>query len=179
MVYLVILVLVAVAALVRLWLQQHREQTQMDTIEGFSSALEAMAPPSRPARRERSRDGRSRFRVPKAARLSLLGWFVADRSGTRARSSARRKVEARETRRRHQARRRHEARRRYEARRREETRAAARRKVGGRRRGVRNGEISLPDARPAARGADKSGPRRVPVGAGSASGNSRYERYAG
>jgi hypothetical protein len=48
--YLVILVLVAVAALARLWLQQRREQTQLDTIEGFSSALEAMAPPSRPSR---------------------------------------------------------------------------------------------------------------------------------
>ena len=175
MVYLVILVVVAAAALLRLWLQQRKEQTQMDTIEGFSSALEAMAPPSRPTRRERIRNASSRLRVPKPRRGSLLGWFVADRSDARA-TATRRRRDARAA-----ASRRHAAQ--ATARRRAAAQAAARGRgtaqAHSRRRAVRNGEIRLPDTRPSARSANNGASRKIPVSAGRPSGSSRSERYAG
>jgi hypothetical protein len=182
-VYLVILVVVAVAALVRLWLQQRREQTQMDTIEGFSSALDAMAPPSRPARRERPSSGNGRpsssngrLRVPKAPRPSLLGWFVADKADRRARSAARRRTAVRAA-----AQRRAEKR--AAALRRDAALAAGRRRdeasSAARGRAVRNGEIRLPDSRPSTRALKREAPRRIPVASGSASDDSRFERYAG
>ena len=175
MVYLVILVVVAAAALLRLGLQQRREQTQMDTIEGFSSALEAMAPPSRPTRRERIRNASSRLRVPKPRRGSLLGWFVADRSDARATAMHRRRYARVAARRRRAAQ--------ATARRRAAAQAAARGRAAAqapsRRRVVRNGEIRLPDARPSARSGNHGASRKIPVSAGRPSGSSRSERYAG
>jgi hypothetical protein len=113
--YLVIMVLVAVLGITRLWLQQRREQSQLDTIEGFSSALEAIKPEmpvarprrartrrpeepkgrkARSARTERALDRRPR-RAPKTIR-SLISWFVTTPEVERARrADARRRIEAR------------------------------------------------------------------------------------
>jgi len=154
-VYLVILVIVAVAALLRLWLQQRREQTQMDTIEGFSSALEAMAPPAGHSRRERAarRDGtrRTALRVPRG---SLLGWFVAAPSDAQARAAARRRISVRRT----------------------GTGNGELRKRNG------NGELRKRNGHPAARGARTSRgapPRKTPVNSGRMSEGPRYRRRAG
>jgi hypothetical protein len=115
--YLVIMVLVAVLGITRLWLQQRREQSQMETIEGFSSALDAIKPEMPVARPRRSRIRRSeapkgkkktrsatptrralarrRRRAPKPLR-SLVSWFVAAPEVERARrAEARRRIEAR------------------------------------------------------------------------------------
>lgn len=111
MTYLVIMVLVAVLGITRLWLQQRREQSQLDTIEGFSSALDAIKPEmpvARPRRvrtrrsqesrsaprARRARDRRPR-RAPKALR-SLVSWFVTTPEIERARrAEARRRIETR------------------------------------------------------------------------------------
>ena len=106
--YLVIMVLVAVLGITRLWLQQRREQSQLDTIEGFSSALDAIKPEmpvARPRRvrtrrsqesrsAPRARDRRPR-RAPKALR-SLVSWFVTTPEIERARrAEARWRIETR------------------------------------------------------------------------------------
>jgi hypothetical protein len=88
--YLVIIVLVAAAGIIRLWLQQRRQVSQMDTIEGFSSALEAMAP--RFTRRG-ARGRAARRRAPR--RRSLKGWLVAQPAHARRRMAVRREIEAR------------------------------------------------------------------------------------
>jgi hypothetical protein len=88
--YLVIIVLVAAAGVIRLWLQQRRQVSQMDTIEGFSSALEAMAPKF--ARRG-ARDSRARRRAGR--RRSLKGWLIAQPAHARRRMAVRRDIEAR------------------------------------------------------------------------------------
>jgi hypothetical protein len=84
--YLVIIVLVAAAGIIRLWLQQRRQVTQMDTIQGFSSALEAMAP-------KLARRGAGDSRVRR--KRSLKGWLVAQPGRQRRRMAARRQIEAR------------------------------------------------------------------------------------
>jgi hypothetical protein len=70
--YLVILVVVAAAGIFRLWLQQRRERSQMETIEGFNTALEKISPDtpiplpkkagSRRSRRASARSARSERR---------------------------------------------------------------------------------------------------------------------
>jgi hypothetical protein len=113
--YLVIMVLVAVLGITRLWLQQRREQSQLDTIDGFSSALEAIKPemsaprPRRAARgakpsgtrksrasgRVRNAQARKVRRAPKVIR-SFVSWFVAAPELERARQAeARRRIEVR------------------------------------------------------------------------------------
>jgi hypothetical protein len=99
-VYLVIIFLVAVMGITRLWLQQRREQTRLDTIEGFSSALEAMSPPTptpprRPARAPRRGAGGPQRRIRR--RNLIQGWFVARPSGAEIERKvvARRRAEAR------------------------------------------------------------------------------------
>jgi hypothetical protein len=104
-VYLVIIFLVAAMGITRLWLQQRREQTQMDTIEGFSSALEAMSPPTptphwRSARAPRRSIPRRSVGGPqrRIRRRNLIqGWFVARPSGAEIgrKVTARRRAEAR------------------------------------------------------------------------------------
>lgn len=89
-VYLVIIVLVAAAGIIRLWLQQRRQVSQMDTIEGFSSALEAMAPKFT---RRAARDSRARRRGGR--RRSLKGWLIAQPAHARRRMAVRREIEAR------------------------------------------------------------------------------------
>jgi hypothetical protein len=42
--YLIIVVVVAAAGIFRLWLQQRRERSQLETIEGFNTALEKISP---------------------------------------------------------------------------------------------------------------------------------------
>ena len=109
MTYLVIIVLVAVLGITRLWLQQRREQSQLDTIEGFSSALEAIKPEMPAARLRRSaepkkrrgrpaararRAGPHRRSAPKVVR-SLVSWFVTTPDAERIqRAEARRRIEA-------------------------------------------------------------------------------------
>jgi hypothetical protein len=88
--YLVIIVLVAAAGIIRLWLQQRRQVSQMDTIEGFSSALEAMAPKFT---RRGARDSRARRRAGR--RRSLKGWLIAQPAHARRRMAVRREIEAR------------------------------------------------------------------------------------
>jgi hypothetical protein len=112
-VYLVIIVLVALLGITRLWLQQRRELSQLDTIEGFSSALEAMKPempasrpeptrrlasesrkPSQPA--PQSRRGWRLSRRADASTRGLLAWFIARPKAERdRREEARRRIEAR------------------------------------------------------------------------------------
>lgn len=93
MVYLVIIFLVAATGISRLWLQQRREQSQMDTIQGFNSALEAMSPPIAPARRRVSRGPRRMIR----RRGLIQGWFVARPTSAEIerRVAAHRKAQAR------------------------------------------------------------------------------------
>jgi hypothetical protein len=96
-VYLVIMVLVAVLGIMRLWLQQRREQSQMDTIEGFSSALEAIKPEMGEGRvGEISARRARRSPVAPRSRRTLFSWFVSrpDIEGAR-RAEARRRIEAR------------------------------------------------------------------------------------
>jgi hypothetical protein len=76
-VYLVIIFLVAATGITRLWLQQRREQSRMDTIQGFNSALQAMSPPARMPRRRTGRPARRRVQ----RRPLIQGWFVARPSG--------------------------------------------------------------------------------------------------
>ena len=80
MVYLVIIFVVASLGITRLWLQQRREQSQMDTIQGFNSALEAMSPPMTSARRRVVRNVRRPRRRIRRPGL-LQGWFVARPTG--------------------------------------------------------------------------------------------------
>jgi hypothetical protein len=91
-VYLVIILLVAATGITRLWLQQRREQTQMDTIQGFNSALQALSPPTAAPRRRR-RSPQKRIR----RRNLIQGWFVARPSpaAIERRVVARRRAEAR------------------------------------------------------------------------------------
>jgi hypothetical protein len=88
--YLIIIVLVAAAGIVRLWHQQRRQVSQMDTIEGFSSALEAMAPKFT---RRAAKDSRARRRGGR--RRSLKGWLIAQPVHARPRMAVRREIEAR------------------------------------------------------------------------------------
>lgn len=107
--YLVILVLVAVLGILRLWIQQRRELSQLDEIDGFSSVLEAIKPEmpaSRPPLRS-ARDSRGSLKLHRATRRirggrgralgsALLSWFVARPGAERARRvEARRRIEAR------------------------------------------------------------------------------------
>ncbi|MGH2787537.1 MAG: hypothetical protein ACRDJV_06460 [Actinomycetota bacterium] len=74
MAYLVILVVVAAAGIFRLWLQQRREHSQMDTIQGFNAALEKISPDTPiplPKKTVSSRDLRARSRR-KAARAAAI-----------------------------------------------------------------------------------------------------------
>jgi hypothetical protein len=89
-VYLVIIFLVAATGITRLWLQQRRKQSRMDTIQGFNSALQAMSPPT--TRRRAARPARRRVQ-----RHPLIqGWFVARPSGEEMqRRVAQRNVRAR------------------------------------------------------------------------------------
>lgn len=90
MVYLVIIVVVAAAGILRLWLEQRREQSQLDSIAGFSSTLEAIKPRFT---RSRVRGSAPRARRP---RSSLAGWLTAGpRPEGDRRSVARRRIEAR------------------------------------------------------------------------------------
>jgi hypothetical protein len=112
--YLVILVLVAVLGITRLWIQQRRELSQLDTIDGFSSALEAIRPEmpasrppptSKPAAHSRAprkplraltATRRTRSARTRASGRGLLSWFVARPKVERARRiEARRRIDAR------------------------------------------------------------------------------------
>jgi hypothetical protein len=95
-VYLVIVFLVAAMGIARLWLQQRREQSQMDTIQGFNSALQAMSPPMAAAHRPAARSmGRPQRRVRRHG--VIQGWFVArpTRADIERRVAAHRRAEAR------------------------------------------------------------------------------------
>lgn len=51
MTYLVIMVLLAGAGIFRLWLQQRRERSHLDSVDGFKAGLEAISTPTpRPTR---------------------------------------------------------------------------------------------------------------------------------
>jgi hypothetical protein len=95
-VYLVIILLVAVAGIARLWRQHRRKESQMDTIDRFYSALEAMSPRFIHSRRASTIAARQRQR-PRVRRNSLAGWFVAQPAGARLerRAVARSRIDAR------------------------------------------------------------------------------------
>jgi hypothetical protein len=97
-IYLVILVLVGAAGITRLLLLQRRKDTQMDTIEGFYSALEAMSP-LLPARGRHSTRSARRVTTRRPARRGNLiaGWFVTrpPQAERARRTVVRRKIEAR------------------------------------------------------------------------------------
>ena len=92
MVYLFIIFLVAATGITRLWLQQRREQSQMDTIEGFNSALQAMSPPARASRKRATRGIRATRRATRVVRRRMprrpviKGWFVTRHAGSRTAS---------------------------------------------------------------------------------------------
>ena len=83
MAYLVILVVVAAAGIFRLWLQQRRERSQMETIEGFNTALEKISPDTPIPLPKKARSRRSRRASTRAARTERR------RAAAMARRSAR------------------------------------------------------------------------------------------
>jgi hypothetical protein len=64
MTYLVIMVLLAGAGIFRLWLQQRRERSHLDTVDGFKAGLEAISTPTPRPSRVTPAPGRSRSERP-------------------------------------------------------------------------------------------------------------------
>lgn len=103
MAYLVILVVVAAAGIFRLWLQQRRERSQLETIEGFNTALEKISPdtpipvPKKTGSR-RDRKARSNGMSARAARKAGRGAAASARRSARGKrhaASAARRAEVR------------------------------------------------------------------------------------
>jgi hypothetical protein len=81
--YLVILVVVAAAGIFRLWLQQRRERSQMETIEGFNTALEKISPDTPIPLPKKAATRRSRRASARAARSERRRATVSQRRNAR------------------------------------------------------------------------------------------------
>ena len=83
MAYLVILVVVAAAGIFRLWLQQRRERSQMETIEGFNTALEKISPDTPIPQPKKTASRRSRRSSARVARSERRRAAVSQRRNAR------------------------------------------------------------------------------------------------
>jgi hypothetical protein len=81
--YLVILVVVAAAGIFRLWLQQRRERSQMETIEGFNTALEKISPDTPIPLPKKTGSRRSRRASARATRSERRRAAVSQRRNAR------------------------------------------------------------------------------------------------
>ena len=98
MTYLAIMFLLAGAGILRLWLQQRRERSHIDTVDGFKAGLEAISAPTshvvtRPASTPRHRSERpvQVGRPVRAAGSSTLTLDPARREAAKRRLEARRR----------------------------------------------------------------------------------------
>ena len=98
MTYLAIMFLLAGAGILRLWLQQRRERSHIDSVDGFRAGLEAISAPashvvSRPARSARPKSHRpSETRRPTTADTTTLALDPARREAAKRRLEARRRA---------------------------------------------------------------------------------------
>ena len=100
MTYLVIMFLLAGAGILRLWLQQRRERSHKDSVDGFRAGLQAISSPSptpqlssRPAGAFRSASDRpSTRRAPATKSAASLSLDPARREAAKRRLEARRRA---------------------------------------------------------------------------------------
>ena len=101
MAYLAIMFIAAIAGIARLWIQQRREHSHMETIDGFNTALEKISPeiPVPPRRAPNVNGVRRRPAEPRARASHRVGTGIGQRQPVPLdpdqRAAARRRIEAR------------------------------------------------------------------------------------
>jgi hypothetical protein len=92
--YLFIMVLVAAAGITRLWLQQRKDNTRMNSVDGFREGLERIAGQQRPRPQDPRQAARRPARRPVAPRRMTSGLRPQPLDPAR-REAAKRRIEAR------------------------------------------------------------------------------------